>query len=70
MNLLEPEVRAEMSILWGPTGPPKLYVSKIDATPAEIGTMVADVIGLAIQWGASLGVQVQGTIAAAEKGSP
>jgi hypothetical protein len=63
VNLLHPDLRAEWSILWPPTGPPRLYVSKVDLTREEIGAMVAEVIGLSVEWAASLGVTVSGTIA-------
>lgn len=67
MNLLDQDIRCEMSLLWPQGGVPRLYVSKGLMTREEIGQVVADVIGLVITWAAEQGVHVSGEIAPPEK---
>ena len=62
MNLLGPDLRCEMSILWPAQGEPRMYVSKVTMTREEIGQIAADVIGLIVTWAAEQGVNVSGTI--------
>lgn len=62
MNLLEPELLLEATAIWPATGPPRLFVSKATLTRDEVTRVVTDLIALAVEFGATYGVHVSGTI--------